>query len=288
MIIKVRGIKSHSGVANLVAYAATDKGRIADYRQQGIFHNLSHTDLRSIILQLQTNYDDYARKRSDGNKARHVILSVNPLDRDKVTIEIMDDLASTYIQRAFPNAIVFGTHHCSENHWHSHLIVSANELFSNKATRHSKEELRSIHLDMLRYMREHHPALTIGINERAWGNREFSEGAYYKAKRNPELKLTREELSERIQGIFRLSENSKQFYEKLRKEGFTTYNHKENVKGVLWDDEGKKMRFSRLGVPFESITKLDEQYNRLAELDDIRENTRTLSNDREDDDISHE
>jgi len=270
MIIKILSVKTYSAVANVVNYIASDKGRIEDHHRQGIFHNLTCTDLESITRQLQTNYADYARKRNDGNKARHVILSVNPLNRDKMTVEIMDDLVSTYIQKAFPNALVFGTHHQSEQHWHSHLVVSANELMSRESTRFSKFDLRNIHMDMLQHMRDHHPSLTIGINEQSWGRRDFSERAYYKQKRNPDLKLTREELTERVQGIFRLSENSEHFYQNLRKVGFTTYNYQERVQGVIWGEEGKKMRFSRLGLKPEQMTELDVQYNRLLELGALR------------------
>lgn len=272
MIIKILPIKTYNAIANVVTYIATDKGRIEDHHRQGIFHNLIYTDLESITRQLQTNYADFARKRKDGNKARHVILSVNPLDRDKMTVEIMDDLVHTYIQKAFPNALAFGTHHQSEQHWHSHLIVSANELMSKEATRLSKEQLRMVHLEMLQHMREHHPSLTIGIDEKAWGKKEFSERAYYKQKRNPELKLTREELSERVQDTFRLSENSDQFYENLRKAGFSTYNHKDKVQGVLWDSEGKKMRFARLGISLSMHDDLNIQHKRLNQLVELRSN----------------
>lgn len=270
MIIKIVGIKTYGAVANVVNYIATDKGDIEDHHTQGIFHNLNRTDLEGITLELQTNYADFAKKRRNGNKAVHVILSVNPLDCERMSMEIMDDLVHTYIQKTYPNAIAFGAHHRSKQHWHSHLVVSSNELMSKESTRLSKDTLREVHMEMLRYMREHHPSLTIGINEQAWGKREFSERAYYKQKRNPDLKLTREELTEHIQSIFRMSESSEQFYQNLQEQGFATYNHKEKVQGVLWGEEGKKMRFSRLGVTADTIERLDEQSDRLTELSELR------------------
>ncbi|MCF8459615.1 MAG: hypothetical protein K9G46_02740 [Flavobacteriales bacterium] len=282
MIIKILPVKTYNAVANVVAYIATDKGHIEDHHTQGIFHNLNRTDLDGITLEFQTNYADFAKKRRNGNKAVHVILSVNPLDREKMSVEIMDDLVNTYIQKTYPNALAFGTHHKSEQHWHSHLIVSANELMSKESTRLSKENLRSVHMEMLRYMREHHPSLTIGIDEQAWGKKEFSEKAYYKQKRNPELKLTREELSERIQGIFRISENSEQFYLNLREQGFATYNHRGRVQGILWSEQGKKMRFSRLGLKPEQVTELDLQHTRLSELDNMRMSSEHSSRNRDD------
>jgi hypothetical protein len=277
MIIKILGVKTYGAVANVVNYIATDKGDIEDYHTQGIFHNLNRTDLEGITLELQTNYADFAKKRRNGNKAVHVILSVNPLDREKMNMEIMDDLVHTYIQRTYPNAIVFGAHHRSKNHWHSHLVVSANQLLSKESTRLSKDTLREVHMEMLRYMREHHPSLTIGINEQTWGKREFSERAYYKQKRNPDLKLTREELTEHIQSIFRMSESSEQFYQNMQEQGFTTYNHQGKVQGVLWGEEGKKMRFARLGIDLSAIHDLDTQSERLKQLDQIKDMNRPIS-----------
>ncbi|MBI1289495.1 MAG: relaxase/mobilization nuclease domain-containing protein [Flavobacteriales bacterium] len=281
MIIKVLPIRSYNAIQNVVNYIAIDKGRITDHRTQGIFHNLYSTELRDISMQLQSNFADHARTRKNRTKARHVILSINPLDREKVNMEIMDDLVKEYIDKAFPNAISFGTHHVDQEHFHTHLIVSGNELMSKTSTRQTKTQLREVHMHMLRYMSERYPELSIGIDTENYGKKLHSEKAYYKEKRNPDLQLTRDELSESVKEIFRLSESSKDFRQRLESNGLRTYDHKGQLQGVLWENEGKKMRFSRLGIEKQLMEELDKQNERLNELEQLREDN---DNERELDD----
>jgi hypothetical protein len=271
MIIKALPVKSGGGVGSTITYIAKDKGRIADYRNQGIFHNLSSTRLNEIITQFSNNYEEYAKKRSNGNRALHTILSVNPLDRNIMTLSIMDSIVRHYLETAYPRALAFGTHHITENHWHTHLLISANEVMSYKSTRLSKADLKAVHHEMLEYMRTQHPELTIGINEAAWGQKIHNEREYFMEKREPEVKHIKELLAEKIQGIFRTSENSQQFIENVKQAGFQTYEHKDKPFGVYYGEDNHKMRFSRLGIDEDQIAELDKQDIRLQELESIRD-----------------
>lgn len=272
MIIKILPIKTLGGIGKLAEYIATDKGNIKDYRNQGIFHNVLSTSLKKIIWEFRNNYQTFARKRSNGNKVIHTILSMSPLDRDKMTVEKMDDIVQTYLEKAYPHALAFGSHHRHEKHFHSHIMVSPNELMSKNSTRLSKQDLRTIHLEMLDYIQENHPELSTDIDKDNWGRKLHSEKAYYKEKRNPDLKLTRGELSEKVQELFRQSESSTQFYDLLKEQGYATYNFKDRVQGVFWNDGNaeKKMRFARLGIEKEKLLELDKQADRLKELEEIR------------------
>lgn len=270
MIIKAIGVKTNTSVKNVLNYIASDKGRIENYLNQGVFHNLNNTDLEAISHEFIVNYDDYARKRSDGNRALHIMLSVSPLDRNKMSIEIMDDIVHQYLTTAYPSALAFGTHHKSQSHWHSHLLVSANELMSQKGTRLSKQRLKEVHMTMIEFLKEKYPELTIGIDTRNWGKKLHNEREYYQKKRNPGIKLTKDELSQKVQDIFRTSSNSQEFYHNLQSEGFETYNYNDRVQGVYWGGENKKMRFSRLGVEFKKIEELDVQSERLEEIEKVR------------------
>lgn len=272
MIIKILPIKTLGGIARLAEYIAIDKGNIKDYRNQGVFHNVLSTSLKKIVWEFRNNYQIFARKRSNGNKAIHIILSMSPLDYDKMTVEKMDDIVQTYLEKAYPHALAFGSHHQHEKHFHSHIMVSPNELMSKTSTRLSKQDLRAIHLEMLGYIRENHPELSTDIDKENWGRKLHSEKAYYKEKRNPNLKLTRAELSEKVQELFRQSESSQQFFNLLKEQGYTTYNLKDKVQGVFWNDgtSEKKMRFARLGIEKEKFLELDKQADRLKELEEIR------------------
>lgn len=272
MIIKVVPIKSKTKAAinRVVEYIASDKGR-ADYLRQGIFHNLLTTDLDEISNEIHENFKTYARKRNL-TQARHCILSFSPLDKDKISIEMMDEIAKEYLHQAFGKAPAFGTHHMDENHMHTHIIVGGNELLSKTSTRQTKADLYQTHVHMLEFIQQRFPELTIGIDVENYGRKlGRSEEEYYLQKRNPNASLTKDQLSETILGLFRLANDSNEFKTILQNSGFKSYEFKGRLQGVHWGGEGKKMRFSRLGLEHEKIEALDVQSERLKELDEIRE-----------------
>lgn len=270
MIIKILPIKTLEGVGRLIDYIASDKGKIDEYREQAIFHNVIASSLDKLTWEFRNNYEVFAKKRSNGNKAVHVILSVSPLDRDKITAEKMDGIVNTFLAKAYPNAMAFGTHH-KQQHWHTHLIVSPNDLMKAKSTRLSKEQLRAVHLELLEHIRENHPDISIGIDEKNWGRKVHDgERAYYQQKRNPEIVMTRDVLSAKVQELFRFSESPNQFYNRLKEEGFETYNLKDQVQGIYWGKDRKKMRFTRLGIEKKEIEELSIAAKRLEEIEQIR------------------
>lgn len=272
MIIKVIPIRSKSKAAidKVVEYIASDKGR-ADYLRQGIFHNLLSTDLDRISEEIHENFKNYSRKRNL-TQARHCILSYSPVDRDKITIEMMDEMAREYLKEAFRNkALAFGTHHLDETHLHTHIIVGGNELMSKTSTRQTKADLYQVHAHMLKFVQQRYPELTVGIDIENYGKKlGRSEEEYYQQKRNPHAELTKDQLSEKVLGLFRLSENSTDFKSRLETLGLKTYNYQGRLQGIQWGGEGKKMRFSRLGLKYEKIEELDVQNERLRELEELR------------------
>ncbi len=270
MIIKLIPVKTKSRLASILNYIATDKGRIEDYKNQGLFHNVKSIQLEDLRKEFEYNYDEYAGKRSNGNIAMHIIQSVSPLDKDKMSLEIMDDITSALLNKAYPHALAFGAHHKEQSHWHTHTIVSANEFMSKTSTRLSKEKLFETHKYILNYVHEKYPELMTTIDISNWGKKLHNEKEYYMKKRNPDLKLTKEELQEKVQDIFRTCESSKQFYALLEFDGFQTYNYKDRVQGIYFGDDNKKMRFSRLGIEQEHIEAIDKQYERILELKEMQ------------------
>lgn len=130
---------------------------------------------------------------------------------------------------------------------------------------------------MLEYVHEKYPQLKTTIDISNWGKKLHNEKDYYMKKRNPDLKLTKEELQEKIQDIFRTCESSKQFYAVLEFDGFKTYTYKESIQGIYFGEEEKKMRFSRLGIDKEQIAELDKQYERLQELEKLNTPAKTIT-----------
>lgn len=282
MIIKILPVKKKLQIDRLIAYISNDEIEMNNPDTKSIFHNLQSTNLESIAQEFMENFENYRNTRIK-NLGVHVILSICPLDRDKVTLDLMDDLAFTYLEKAYPNALAFGGHHFSKDHKHSHFLVSSNELMSTKATSLRKHQLYEIQEQMLTYMHEKYPELSTNIDLQKWGKKLHTEREYYQEKRHSDISTTRQELTEAIKNIFRVSESSSNFYHKLKEAGYETYTHQDQVFGVYWGDERKKMRFSRLELEPEMIDSLDRQNSRLKELESIHSmnKRRSLEQDRE-------
>ncbi len=266
MIIKIIPIKSKARLAGVIRYISNDKGRIKNYKPHGIFHNLIYTDILEIQKEIEDNYNLFAKKRSNGNIALHIIQSFSPIDKGKITPEIMFDLANSLLNTGYEKALAFGVMHLQDNHQHSHFIVSGNEFMSEKSTRLTKSKLYHLERSMLEYMKLNYPEFKISYDINNWGKKLTNEKEYYLSKRNPEIRLSKEDLKEKIQNIFRSSESSTQFYEKLKVEGFNTYKYKDSPFGINYGSDGRKIRFSRLGIEINQIKSLDKQFQRLQEL----------------------
>lgn len=268
MIIKILPIKTFAGIARVAKYIATDKGAITDYRAGGIFHNIFSTDLNKIITEFKINFTEYASAKVK-NKALHCILSTSPADKDKMNAGIMEDLVNTFIEKGYSNALIFGQYHKETQHIHTHLLISGNELYSNKSTRISKRKLKSLHFEVLKYMRVKYPELTVSFSEKNYGKKTFSEREYYVKKRNPDLVLTKEILKEKVKKIYYQSLSVQSMINLLLKEGLPTYTFKGKLYGVIAPDK-HKYRFSRLGLSQEKIEELNRYEKRMNELENIR------------------
>lgn len=266
MIIKILPIKTKAKLGRIIKYIANDKDRIEDYKEVAIYHNLINYELGKIQKEFEHNYDAFARLRSNGNMALHIIQSFSPLDSDKLNSDIMMGMADALLGHSYKNALAFGVQHSKDNHRHNHFVVSGNEFMSDISTRLSRQELYSLQSNMLEYLRDNYPDLKISYNISDWGNKLNNEREYYQIKRNPNIKLSKEALKEKVQKLFRESESSQEFYSKLRQTGLNTYEYKNSTFGINYGEDGKRIRFSRLGIEREQIHLLDRQYTRLQEL----------------------
>lgn len=277
MIIKILPIKTKARLGGVLNYITKDKGRIKDYKSVGIYHNLLHSDILNIQNEFENNYNLYAKKRLNGNIALHIIQSFSPLDTEKMTPEVMSDLAEALLIHGYEKALAFGVQHSKDNHWHNHFIVSGNEFMDEKSTRLSKHDLYQLQNSMLEYMKDKYPEFKISYNIANWGKKLTNEREYYQTKRNPDLRLSKEDLKEKVQNLFRSSESSKNFFDKLKEEGLTTYEYKNSTFGINYGDEGKRIRFSRLGIGIDEINSLDKQFKRLQELSTLSNSQKLLS-----------
>ena len=270
MIIKPISIKSNSlrVIQGVLDYVGTDKGLIKDDKH-ALYFNIHPNSREELAKEFKSNYDDFHHPQNR-SPIRHLIFSPNPASRPHMTYEIMDDLMREYLRQNFSKSLAYGQQHTGDK-WHGHIVLSGNDLCSQKSTRLSKRELHQAYFNLLKYMEEKYLQLEIGIDLENYGKRlGRSEELYYQQKRHPELKLSRDELSKTVSGLFKLSENSEDFRKRLQELGLRTYDHKGKLMGVFFGEENKKMRFSRLGISKELFQELDVQDERLKELEQLR------------------
>lgn len=267
MIIKIVGIKTLHGLSNVAKYIASDKDRIDDYREGAVFHNLSSTELPRIVSEFQSNYSAFAKRRIGANIGLHVILSHSPIHSDKLNRDIMDDVVRTYLNRAYPRAMAFAEHHTTERHHHSHILVSSNELMTSKSTRLSKADLRSIYVDMLRYIEDQYPELSHTFDLENWGKKKHSEKVYFEQRREREKEIVRDTVSDRVRDLFRQSENSRDFFDRLQIEGLATQTERGANNEISIPDQS---RLDDIGISADTIDELDTQFERMHELEEIR------------------
>ena len=165
MIIKILGVKnkSHGAVGRVLNYIREDKGRINISDGQSMYHNLMYTKLDLVAKEFEDNYQNFANVRSNGNICIHVVISHSPLNNDKLTQEMMDEIVQEFLQHNYPDTLAYANHHYSEQNLHSHILIGANNIRSNDSTRLSKTQLRDMHEHMREFVHERYPELNEGI-----------------------------------------------------------------------------------------------------------------------------
>ena len=276
MIFKILGIKNNSPgtIARVLSYISEDKGRIFNPEEHAIYHNLMHTDLDLVAKEFENNYTDFATARAGGNIAIHVVVAHSPLNSDKLTPEMMDEIVREFLEYGYGEALAYSNHHLSEYNLHSHALISANLISSKIGTRLSKDQLRDMHEHMREFVKERYPELDLGFDMKNYGKKLNNSKAYHTLKRNPDLVLDKDALANQVQSIFKESLNTTDFYQKLEEQGHETYEYMNETKGIFWQDGKtgtfKKMRFTRLGLTLENFHALNRQDDRLKEIEDLR------------------
>ena len=155
MIVKSLSRKNKS-FGELVKYI--DKKSVGD--QYGVFHNLKvfKNNPKLVSKEFRKN-SDRCLKRKNGVYLYHDILSFSDRDTNRLTPEIMQDLASRYIELRANNSLAYGKIHLDTECPHVHLMISGNLLGSAKKTRISKAKFKQIKIELERYQKSRYPFL---------------------------------------------------------------------------------------------------------------------------------
>jgi hypothetical protein len=276
MIIKSTSRKTTS-FSQLINYL--NQGRVAgdDYFFK---HNIySHTPYY-IAKEYNENFKTLKR-RVNSNALYHEIISLK--HQNNLTIqqqrEILKDLMNYYTNSRANNNMVYGVIHEQHNQIHCHLMISSNELASERNKRLSKKEFAGIKAEMQNYAYEKYPKLEYEKmnNKKARAKARVIDNEVQFKKRTGR-KSERELMKERLQSIFEKSSNPQDFISSLEKEKIQAYQRGKTF-GFLDEATGKKYRLKTLELEkeFSDMDRSFTKFTKEASLKASQRGTRGTS-----------
>ncbi|MEO0403254.1 MAG: relaxase/mobilization nuclease domain-containing protein [Bacteroidota bacterium] len=250
----------------IIHYVMSDKGRIPIDQAYPIYYNLLTSDLNGIEQQFKSISQN--RKRKSSTNGYHIIMSWDVKDSTSGVLsrEVVDDMANKFIELRGADAVCLAVQHRNNENIHVHFLFSSHDISSTKSLRINNEQFRSIRAEMEQYQLENYPTLRSDVYEHyrdSSQNRIYeksglrvSDAEYYAEKKtNGELK--KNTVRHMLRTLLKKNPTEKQWFKAIQSEkGFKLNFYRGKVNGVLF--EGKKYRFSRLGVEHPESIKLKE------------------------------
>ncbi len=237
-----------------------------DGNQWSFTHNLyaDGMDFVAIETEFMENYK-HLPQRANGNALYHEILTLEqniPLP-EKEQIKILEDLAKRYIKKRAPNCLVYGRIHNDQPHLHLHLLISSNEIKSEKRLRLSKAEFGRIQQNLEAYKIKQYPDLgTRVIYGKERGFHKTSDREYAFTKRAGKLSR-KQEAKQKIEMAFSQSSSFEALEAMLGKDQLSLY-QRGSTWGIAVLDSNLRFRLKTLGLE-EEFKLMLAQYETLED-----------------------
>lgn len=210
--------------------------------------------------------DKLLKKRSNGNRLLHDILSFSPEDSQHLSHAKLRTLCMEYLRVRAGKNIAFAQIHQDKKHFHIHIIISPNEYASSKVTTFTRKEYFQIREDIERYQKKHFPELEnsiVFLNERK-RQRTISDKEFQLQKRTGKTN-TKASLKIELQTIFENAQSKDEFYSMILSSSsdFEIYTYRGKNRGILF--EGKKYTFRTLGISKDMLATLENR--EMSEID---------------------
>lgn len=269
MIIKTKTYSAQK-YKYLIEYIMSDKGRVQEDKTFTIHHNLRSTDTDEVIKEFITN-DSFRKKRKGGIVLYHEVLSYSPEDKDKLSIELLEDIAQEFIRLRGDKALCLSKPHVENENIHIHFCFSGTEYRDSKALRLSKQDFKQVRLDLEIYQQERYPELGSIVYLNKWQKDKVQEqeqmkvsDAEYQIKKRTGNRSDKETVSSLIHECFEKSESRDNFYQRLINEGLSLYKYRNKTKGLLYNN--RKYRFTTLNLSEKQFAHLEKGDRRMDEL----------------------
>lgn len=250
MIIKSMSRRSKS-FSQLYDYLMRDKTSFS-------FTRNSYCDSKNKKELIKEFLDNYKYLKNSRGKVSlyHEVLSLhkNNLSKQRQK-EILFDLANKYLQSRANNHLSFGVIHEDKNNIHVHLMISSNELESDKRLRLSKKDFLTIQKNIELYKNQNYKELENSsiYQEKKDLSKDKQKEQEIKHKRNSQT--IKDKIKEDLENTFKRATSKTYLDNHLKNLGYEIYQRGQTI-GLIF--ENKKYRLKTLGLDREYQTILKE------------------------------
>lgn len=217
-------------------------------------HNMPLVELdnkEAIVSEFKAN-DEHRRRIKNGVVIYHEMIAFHPLDREVVVNnpELLEEFTRVYLDERAPNSIALVKAHFDKDHPHLHIMISGNQVKSEKSTRISKKQFLKINQVLEDLQLEKYPELKHSFTSGRGRERIISKKLSYNQK---EWKMVergvRQEEKERLKEILVNSlhqvRGARKFKERLEAKGVRMYKYRGKYNGIEFEGSKRRYRFTK-------------------------------------------
>lgn len=255
----------------ILEYLNKNEGKIYNNQNQTFIYkqNLYGLTNKQISREFMNNEKNRIYKKSNNIKFYQDIIAFSDLDKNKLSIPIIEDLTKEYIRQRSPYLQAYAIAHFNGDSHHVHIISSPIEVGTGLNLRLSKKEFADLKLHMQKYQQERYPELSNSIVRH--GLNEGKTNTIEMKNNNHKIETTLEKLKYEVNQCYINGNGQQHFLELLKQKGLKTYQRDGFIVGIVHNF--KKYRFTKLlpgcHVKIDTREELVEK-NRYEELQELR------------------
>ena len=241
-------------------------------------HNMPLVELdnkEAIVSEFKAN-DEHRRRIKNGVVIYHEMIAFHPLDREVVVNnpELLEEFTRVYLDERAPNSIALAKAHFDKDHPHLHIMISGNQVKSEKSTRISKKQFLKINQVLEDLQLEKYPELKYSFTSGRGRERIVSKTLSYNQK---EWKMVgrgvRQEEKEKLKEILVNSlhqvRGARKFKERLEAKGVRMYKYRGKYNGIEFEGGKRRYRFTKFMA--KGSVELAQVKMWTAELTNVKE-----------------
>lgn len=244
-----------NNISRTIKYLFKDTSKLEKEGQKSIVirKNLRTRKLENIIKEFEENEAGRTRKRRDGVKLYHTILSFHEKDTPHLNEKVLKGIVKEYMHKRGENIYLATVHFDRESHVHIHCVESGTGYRTGKANRISKEAFRELKVHMETFQKEQYPELT---SSRVTHGKKQQRGNQIPDKNSRDTH--KKELLDLLNKATQKAKSLDAFLSVIKQAGHKPYYRNGQLTGIKYDGE-TKFRLSRLGYDKEKLEALNKQ-----------------------------